>query len=344
MLENWLIPSIHENGNSLGCINELIQKSLKDLANAKGSIFLISDTSEFAQHSKNAFYTLKNHFKDLKIFDLGTLKNENAEFIIGLLRELLPLEGRIVVLSDEINYIDSIFRALEYSNDHISLALVNSDLNGLEEDRTARSLQSKNLLNLSVIGYQRHFCSHDILAFIHESFVHHLSYGEVRNELSKVEPILRNSNAINIDLGAMKSNNGMPNGFDALEMCQIAKYAGMGSSLKVLNISNVIGCKSNEVAPIVGQMLWYFVEGQSLKEPSPLPKESDYFQEHLVQTDYSNYSFTFWKSIKSNRWWFEIPNPEGQRGNIYPCNKEDYELACRNEVSEYLLNQINLDH
>jgi len=305
MLENWLIPSIHENGNSLGCINELIQKSLKDLANAKGSIFLISDTSEFAQHSKNAFYTLKNHFKDLKIFDLGTLKNENAEFIIGLLRELLPLEGRIVVLSDEINYIDSIFRALEYSNDHISLALVNSDLNGLEEDRTARSLQSKNLLNLSVIGYQRHFCSHDILAFIHESFVHHLSYGKVRNELSKVEPILRNSNA---------------------------------------NISNVIGCKSNEVAPIVGQMLWYFVEGQSLKEPSPLPKETDHFQEHLVQTDYSNYSFTFWKSIKSNRWWFEIPNPQGQRGNIYPCNKEDYELACRNEVSEYLLNQINLDH
>lgn len=344
MIKNWLNPSLSLETNLKGRVADIVKTSHGNLEESTRNIFLIADKSDFAEKTKKAFFRLQNHFNDLCIYDLGILKNENPEFVIALLRELIPLKGRILLLSDNLSYLDSAFRALEYANKHVSLACIDSSIDKVLEERTSRSLKSKNLLNLSVIGYQRHFCPPEVLTFLHESFVHHLSLGQSKNEISKIEPILRNCNVASIDMAALKLNNAMPNGFDALEICQIAKYAGMSSSLQIMNISNSIGWDASEIAPISGQMLWYFTEGQVLKELDPKSNNAEYFLEHLVQTDYSNYSFTFWKSSKTNRWWFEIPNSEGERGNIYPCNKEDYDLACRNEISEYLLNQINLDH
>ena len=343
MLAHWLKPADSIEEKEDGCIANLISVTPAELSKTSSCIYLISDNSVFANSAKTAFYRLQNHFNDLIINDLGSLKNDNPEFVISLLRELIPMNGRIIVLSNENSYLDSAFRALEYATKNITLALINSNLDILKENRTARSLSSENLLNLSAVGYQRHFCPQDLLSYIHESFVHHVSYGQARSNIQRVEPILRNVNACTLALDVIKSPK-MPNGFDALEICQIAKYAGMSSSMKILNIANTIGADIDSVTPLVGQILWYFTEGHSLREQSPKGKDVSYFQEHLVQTDYSNYSFTFWKSTKTNRWWFEIPSTDGERGNIYPCNKEDYELACRNEISEYLLNQMNLDH
>lgn len=343
MLENWLSAPSKDKIIESGFISDIVADYSSNLSKSSSNIFLVSDGSEFAQQSKEAFYRLRNHFSSIEIYDLGHLKNENPEFIIGLFRELVPMKGRIVVLSDKNSYLDSAFRALEYSNKHISLALINSRIDVLSEDRSARSLTSENLLNLSTVGYQRHFCPPDLLTYMHESFVHHLSFGQATADLLKVEPILRHTHAAVLELGALRSAL-MPNGFDGLQICQLAKYAGMSSSMQILNVANTIGLPVANSALIVGQILWYFVEGHSLREQSPKTKDLSYFQEHLVQTDYSNYSFTFWKSSKTNRWWFEIPSEGEERGNIYPCNHEDYELACRNEISEYLLNQMNLDH
>ena len=47
---------------------------------------------------------------------------------------------------------------------------------------------------------------------------------------------------------------------------------------------------------------------------------------------------TFWKSIKSDMWWMEVP--VGGRGRVrrknkvLPCSYDDYQLACKEELPE----------
>ncbi len=345
MLENWLSSSDPTDSDSIDTIGQVVKTRISATDKGSQPIHIISDNSEFARNSKQALYLLKNHFDNLELYDLGTLKNDNPEFIIGLLRELLPAHGRIIVLAKKDNYLDSIFRALEYNQEHISMVYLNSNLDRILEDRTSRSLRSTKLLNLSALGYQRHYCSQKVLSYLHESFVHHLSLGQLRDDINRAEPILRSALATSIDTSILKSDLlGIPNGLYSLEICQLAKLCGMSATMKVLSISNTQSKDGADFAALVGQMIWYFIEGTYLSESAPEPSTKEQFQEHLVQTDYSNFTFTFWKSNQTGRWWFEIPDTDEKRGNIYPCNQEDYNLACRNEISEYILNQINLDH
>ena len=345
MLENWLRSTTNIESQGEFSISNHVQTSLEAPSIRRQKVYIVTDDSKFSERSKYELYGLKNHFDNLDIYDLGILKNDNPEFVIAIIRELAGSSGRIVFLSKNDSYFDSIFRALEYSQDHILLAFLNSGLEQLHEKSTARSLQSEKLLNISALGYQRHYCTPKILSYLHESFVHHLSFGQIRQNITRAEPILRTVNAASIDTAILKNDAlGIPNGLNALEICQLTKYCGMSANLKVLSISDQDGQSDSKISALIGQMLWYFLEGVCLSQEDAKVKSTEYFQEHIVQTDYSNHSFTFWKSNKTNRWWFEVPNTDGNRGNIYPCNQEDYDLACRNEISSYLLDQINLDH
>jgi len=345
MISNLLNSPMDSNPRVSGLIDEIVHNSIPTTGIRRKDLLIVTDKSNFAKNSIAALCKLQNHFENLNIYNLGSMKNENPEFVITLLRELVAFEGRIIMLSQNTQYLDSIFRALEFTSDHLSLAYFSNSLDQMLDERTARSLQSSSLLNLSALGYQRHFCSPKVLSYIHESFVHHLSLGQLDQDVHKAEPILRSVNATAIDTNVIKNvTSASPNGLTPLQMCQISKYLGMNPSMKVLGVSNQPKSNIDQIEPIIAQLLWYYIEGVSISDQDNQLRSQEYFQEHLVKTDYSNQSFTFWKSTKTNRWWFEIPNAEGEKGNIYPCNKEDYDLACRNEISAYLIDQMNLDH
>jgi len=345
MLDNWLNSSSFTKFDDKSAIGLCVQTLFSQPKKGRESLYIVTDGSDFSKKSKEALYLLKNHFDNLDIYDLGNLKNDNPEFVIAVIRELAISAGKVILITKHDIYFDSIFRALENVQDNISMAFLNSKLDQLLEESTSRSLKSEKLLNISALGYQRHYCTPNVLNYLHESFVHHLSFGQLRENISRAEPILRSAHAAAIDTAILNNDaSGIPNGLNSLEICQLAKYCGMSTNLKVLSISDQNGNDNANKAHLAAQMIWYFIEGIYLYEDIPDLKSSGNFQEHLVRTDYSDQSFTFWKSNRTNRWWFEIPNADGNRGNVYPCNHADYDLACRNEISSYLLDQINLDH
>jgi len=62
--------------------------------------------------------------------------------------------------------------------------------------------------------------------------------------------------------------------------------------------------------------------------------------EYIVDFKSYSYQITFWNSIKSNRWWMQIPSKTDRklrRHRLIPCSYEDYLKACEEELPERLL-------
>lgn len=350
MLENWISPPIIDTEllekDTLG--NSMIYgaEALKGYKNDK--VCILCDNSGFANEVRKYLFSLKNHLKSIHLIDIGQLKKGGAEFFISPIRELL-LYSRIIFISERDIFLNSIFQALATQNNSVRLSYLARDVRFLENPDVQRALKSESLLNLALLGYQRHYCSQSTLGFLHKSFINHYSLGQLTTRIEQAEPIIRACQGIVINMAASNDvidSNGQysPNGITALQACQISKYCGLNEDLKILNITKGdIQTKDDRISSIVAQMIWYYLEGTQLSEKENLKSKGN-FQEHSVQTDIDELYLTFWKSKSTGKWWFEIPSKETKEPKIYPCSFEDYQAACKNEITEYVLNQIKIDH
>jgi len=171
-----------------------------------------------------------------------------------------------------------------------------------------------------------------------------LRLGEYNSDFKKAEPLIRNSDFLNIDLSSIRTadfsnSNQNPNGFYAEQICQIAKYAGISdkiTSFALLNYlpQNITINNDN----LIAQILWYFIDGvNDRKGDFPVSSKSEYkkFTVHLDSFE----EVVFYKSNKSERWWLEVPRPttinsKYKRHYLVPCNYEDYNLALKNELPD----------
>ncbi|MCB0575661.1 MAG: hypothetical protein KDC61_13970, partial [Saprospiraceae bacterium] len=65
--------------------------------------------------------------------------------------------------------------------------------------------------------------------------------------------------------------------------------------------------------------------------------------EYIVEYRRLNYQLTFWKSAKSGRWWMQVPvatRKKLERHRLVPCSYQDYQLACREELPERLMQAL----
>jgi formiminoglutamase len=71
--------------------------------------------------------------------------------------------------------------------------------------------------------------------------------------------------------------------------------------------------------------------------------ESDYTRYRVVM-DENGYEMNFLKSLRSGRWWMEVPfrpDPETERHALLPCTYEDYEIAQKQEVPDRWLKAVS---
>jgi hypothetical protein len=85
---------------------------------------------------------------------------------------------------------------------------------------------------------------------------------------------------------------------------------------------------------VAAQMIWYFIEGFSIrKSESPLSDSND-FKVFIISHDDMEYDITFLKSIKTERWWMEVPVVKAGRKILIACSKEDYQQACNHDIPD----------
>lgn len=207
--------------------------------------------------------------------------------------------------------------------------------------------QPNFLFNFSNIGHQVFFNEQEKLAMTEKMFFEALRLGELNNNVHLSEPLIRNADMISIDLRAVRSEfmpiseSPMPNGLSGLDICQMAWYAGISdklSSFAIYEYQN--GLDSNEVAAmLVAQMIWYFTDGFGQRK-GDFPKSSTRkYLKYTVHLNEEEHELIFYKSPKSDRWWVEVPYPDGKdtkyfRHLIVPCTYEDYQKASNGEMPD----------
>ena len=168
--------------------------------------------------------------------------------------------------------------------------------------------------------------------------------GEVTADITLVEPILRNSDMVFLDIGTIKSadlsykNSRSPNGFDGREICAISRYAGISNKVTSFGVYELKDFKnSKSAAMLIAQIFWYFIEGFSFRVSDD--DFSDETQYVIYKVPIEDDILIFKKSNKTGRWWIELPffsnvNNKLKRETLLPCTYGDYLSACNQEMPE----------
>lgn len=201
-----------------------------------------------------------------------------------------------------------------------------------------------NLFNYATIGYQTYFNSQEEIDLMDKLYFESYRLGQVSKDITLVEPVLRDANIVSIDLNSVKASEvsdrqkTSPNGLDGKEICAISRYAGISNKVSSIGIYEYKPSRDDTVTSIlVAQIIWYFIEGVNFRV-----KDDDFLNDESYQkfiTLVEDQELVFYKSIKTHRWWIEIPflseiNNKLKRHTLLPCMHQDYLDACNNKLPE----------
>ncbi|GGG32365.1 formimidoylglutamase [Bizionia arctica] len=204
--------------------------------------------------------------------------------------------------------------------------------------------QPYNLFNYATVGYQTYFNSQEEIDLMDKLYFESYRLGQVSQDITIVEPVMRDANIVSIDLNSVKASELSsrqrisPNGLDGKEICAISRYAGISNKVSSLGIYEYKPSKDDSsTSMLVAQIIWYFIEGVNFRV-----KDDDFSNESNYQkfiTLVEEQELVFYKSIKTQRWWIEIPflseiNNKLKRHTLLPCMHKDYLDACDNKVPE----------
>ncbi len=204
--------------------------------------------------------------------------------------------------------------------------------------------QPYNLFNYATIGYQTYFNSQEEIDLMEKLYFEAYRLGEVSNDITIVEPVMRDANIVSIDLGVVKSSEVSlnqkvsPNGLDGKEICAISRYAGISNKVTSLGIWEYKPSKDDEISSmLISQIIWYFIEGVNYRVKDDDFKNDENYQKFITLVE--EQELVFYKSKKTGRWWIEIPflsevNTKLKSHTLLPCMHQDYVDACNNIVPE----------
>ncbi len=320
----------------------------------RGHIY--EQNKEGSSEFRSSLYNLnRSKYWKHKLFDLGDVLpgkelNDTYFALSNVVSELIKNNVLPVVVGGSQDLIMGVYEAFEKLEQLVNICSIDYslDLGDTEQEADSHSYLTPLMLkrpcylfNHANIGLQLPYARPNDLKLIEKLLFDVCRLGEFNADFRKAEPHLRNADIINIDFNSIKasevfSHQSNPNGFYAEQMCQIAKYAGISDKVNCLGIFNYV--QINTISDkLLSEIIWYFIDGfQSRWGDFPIGSKAEY-KKFTVVLENGNYTISFYKSNKSDRWWMEVPYPpksgkKYERHHLVPCNKEDYDMAMKNEM------------
>lgn len=321
----------------------------------RGDIDLLEEPIDFSAIRKSFYYLFPGNW-DTVIADLGDIDAgesvNDTFFAVRQITEALVKKQIIPVFlggTQDLTY--AIYRAYDKLDQMVNLVNVDSrfNLGDSNQPMTSRSYVGKiivdqpyNLFNYSNIGFQTYLNSQEEIDLMDKLFFDAYRLGSVTNDISMVEPVMRDADIVSFDLGAIQSSTlgfmhqDIPNGLDGREACAISRYAGISDRVGVFGLFEYELNKHSEAASaLIAQILWYFIEGVNYRVNENLGENRKNFLHYAVPID--DEVLSFYKSNKTERWWIEIPFMQGlnnklKRHTLLPCTYQDYLNACDQEI------------
>ena len=323
-----------------------------------------------SNHQKNDYaaniirkylYALASPVENVKMVDLGNLKftDKNVyETTAKVLEQLLKKNKTILLIggSHDIAYgqylaYQNLEQFIEYVSIDSKLDMMDSEL-GLS-NRTFHNQIFKHkpnyLKHFANIGTQIYYTSEAEKKVLKSLQFESQRLSEFRQNIKRTEPYFRNANMVSLDLSAVRQSDApgvnfpSPAGFSAEEICQIARFIGMGYYVSSFSINefNFHNDRNHQTAHLTAIILWHFIEGFYLRiydEPAPDRSNLRCFIADLEDNIVPD--INFYKSDLTGRWWMEVPYPhQGKKlshklSKLVPCCEEDYFTAVSGDIPE----------
>lgn len=311
---------------------------------------------------RQKLYQLFRVNPSLKIIDLGNLKtgNKNQDTYFALRDVILEMSSHKLITicmggSQDLTY--GIYLAHEKMERKFSFATVDSRLDmGVIADEIKPesylipilSRKKELLFSYTNIGHQTYFVDHSDLDFLRDNFHNSIRLGEFRQDPGKVEPYLRDAAFLSLDMNAIRQADSpgctkpSPNGFTGEEICQISRFAGLSNSMKTFGVFNILPVADlgEQSTHLAAQLLWYFMDGVSQRIEENPHASPDSFKKFIVSLNDMDHDIIFYKSLETDRWWFEVPVLQKSRSRhvLISCSHDDYVKSCNHEIPDRWLN------
>jgi arginase family enzyme len=333
-------------------LGTLLQKNQEKLKIEKADLIIIGvgeDRNSVMAGAGKAPDEIRKHLYNLnrigprfKVLDLGNLKigqsvNDSYFALRDICEHILENHQTLLVLGGSQ---DLTFGMTKAFDGHL-FNMVTVDPK-LDFKKGVKNINSDNYLNL-IFEKQKNLYSYTSLAyqnyFVDQTEIDQFNnlhwdvkrLGQVRYDLTSVEPILRDAQVFGFDLNAVRSMDApgqsmaSPNGLFSEEACQIARYAGISDELRLAGFFNLIA-----------QIVWHFMDGffnRKVEDPS---EDSENFNQFMVEMSNINMTLIFFQSRVSGRWWMEVSDFENRKGGMYiiPCDEDDYKNASHGDIPD----------
>lgn len=330
---------------------------LKDNRNAQQENNIAAAANVIRKH----LYKLKRGSATYRVADLGNLRNgPDVSETQGRLSELLHhlFEKGIfpLIIGGTHDFDYAQYQAYELSDKLVSFLNVDATID--IDDRHDAQLQQSHihkimlhepnyLFNFIQLAHQSYFVSSDTLDVLEKLSFQAMRLGKMRDKPEEVEPTVREADLLSFDLSAIQSaymkavHNPNVFGLSGEEACQLCWYVGNSEKLSSAGFYGYDPMYDDDIessAQVVAIMLWYFIEGFYNRKDKEEFTEKYYLKYIVAMAAGDPAKITFYKSIKSDRWWMEIPMTKGKglydRNYVVPCSYDDYLAASKGEVPE----------
>ena len=344
-----------------------------DLNNVRIALFGVATRAEHNDTActdapdavRKALYSLFEGSPGMHLADLGNIRPGHSDgdtwfavksVVAGLIRQkTIP-----VILGGRQHITYANYLAYENLGQIINLAALDARFDlGAKQDEALNprnylshilTHKPNHLFNYANIGYQSYYVDQDAVELMEKLQFDAYRLGRVREDITEMEPVIRNADMLSIDMSAIRQSDApgschrSPNGFFGEEACQLVRYAGLSEKLSSIGFYEYDPetDSGSQTAMLIAQMIWYFIEGVSLRShdfPDPERKDAGEFLKYTVSIKDFRNKLVFYKSRKSDRWWMEVPCPDKLRDKyerqlIVPCSLKDYQTACQDEIPE----------
>lgn len=297
------------------------------------------------------FYQLSYDFNQIKIADLGNLNSNHVDKLPEIVAYYKTKNVLPIIISSSNELLNLLPKQID--NNLTNLIVIDKVFSISFDDKknnnsiNATLLDTNNISNMGLIAHQSYFMDSKTLDYLSKKNYDYLRLGILKGNIELSEPIIRDADFMSFNLAALKKievpscSQASPSGLFVEEACQLTYYAGISDKMQLCNIHgyDIKDKDENQTAQALSQMVWYFIFGYYNRKHD-YPVSMNNFRAFIINFKASNYQITFWKSIKSDRWWMEIPVKEQSqtRHKLIPCSYEDYLEAGNGNLPERLLN------
>lgn len=309
---------------------------------------------------RHYLYRLAKPHGDFSMVDLGNLMqganvSETYYALIDVMQKLLDHGKTVVLLGGSDDLVFPIYKAYEILGRVINICSIDSrfNLEGGDEINSANYLQHiilqqpNYLFDYVGMGYQSYFVGQEMVQLMDELKFSTRRLGEVQTDINLCEPMVRFSDIVAVDISAVRQSDApanaapSPHGLYGEELCQIARFAGLSDKTSVFALfeMNPAHDRDGQTAHMLAHSVWFFIEGFYYRMGDFPHRDKASYRRYTAILE-NGTEIVFYKSLKSDRWWMEVPCDNDERRQRYlrhtlvPCSYSDYQRAMENEVPE----------